>query len=482
MDFIKNSVLVLCLFFLFGCLQFGESKIGLKKFDLKKVTFDQNTYPVAILGGGGGGLTAAIYLSQANIPHILVEGEKPGGAIAMSHSVRNWPGEIDISGSNIAEKLKKHALNYGANILPQTVLDIDFSLWPYLITVKNLIDGKIKQIKALSCIIAMGATPNYLNIPGEKEYWGRGVSNCAVCDGTLYKDKIVAIIGGGDAAINEANYLSKIAKKVMIFVRREKLRTKGRVVKEVIERSNVEVITNTIVKKIRGDNKKINDIVTYNQNKKEENVVNIDGLFLAIGSTPNSKIFQEELDLDSNGYVIVNKDQETSRMGIFSVGDISDQIYRQLITSAGDGCKAALQVQKFLEHIGYEPEKSVEKIVEKEKVKFVVKIVDIESEREFKKILEENEKVFVDFFAPWCIPCQQMMPVVERLGKYFSDKVVFVKVDVSKLGVLARDYGVYNVPTFIFFKDGKKVEIIIGGRSFEDLKNIILRTFKIGIL
>ncbi|MFA5075202.1 MAG: FAD-dependent oxidoreductase, partial [Candidatus Babeliales bacterium] len=243
MDFMKNVVLILCLVFLLGCLKFSVDNNDLKAFDINQITLDNQTYPIVVLGGGIGGLTASIYLAQANVETFLIQGDLPGGALTMSQSVRNWPSEIDIPGKNLIQKIENQALKNGVKFINGQVESVDFSNWPYIINLKT--DDNKKTIKALSCIIAMGATPNFLNITGEKEYWGKGVSNCAICDGSLYKNKVVAIVGAGNAAITEGLYLADIAKKVYVFVRKDSLKVSGKFVDEFLSKPNVKILYNT---------------------------------------------------------------------------------------------------------------------------------------------------------------------------------------------------------------------------------------------
>ena len=482
MDFIKNSVLVICMLFLIGCLKFGVGQENLSAFDLNKVTFDQNTYPTVIIGGGIGGLTSAIYLSQAGLKSIVLEGSKPGGAITMSHSVRNWPGEIDISGTDLVEKIKKQAIANNVEIAQEEVTGVDFSMWPYKIKVKNVLSDKTRTIKALSCIISMGTTPNFLNIKGERNFWGRGVSGCAVCDGPLYKNKTVAIIGGGNAAIAEADYLSNIANKVFIIVRKEELRVGGKEVEKLLKKSNVQVLYNSEVKEIKGDKKSVKSISVYNNKDNKTTEVSIDGLFLAIGSTPNSRFFENQLEIDSSGYIVLKKDQETSKKGIFTIGDISDPIYKQAITAAGSGCQAALQTQSFLKKIGYEIGKSLQttKSADRQDDRIDKKVIEILNENEFEKVVMQSKlPVIVDFYTDWCIPCKKMTPIFENLANKFAGKIKFVKVNASKNSEIAHKMSITSVPTFIFIKNGKTVKQMSGTTSFEDFAAIVTKTFKI---
>ncbi|MFH1644013.1 MAG: thioredoxin [bacterium] len=507
---VRRFYFLLILAFLAGCLNFSD--IGTRvfsDFNLEHVEWNKNTYPVVILGGGIGGLTAGIYMAQSNIKTLILEGDKPGGALAQSHSVRNWPGKIDESGAEIIEEIKNHAIKSGAKVVAQKAVSVNFNVWPYEIETQDIATGNTEIIKALTCIIAMGATPNYLNVEGEQKYWGKGVTNCAICDGSLYKDKIVGVVGGGDAAIEEASYLSSLAKKVYIFVRRDEFRAMGKVKDEVIARSNVEVIFNTKISKIEGNSKKLTHVILHDSNTGNEKEFKLDGLFLAIGSKPNSEILKGQIDLDSKGYVKLVDDQETSKKGIYSVGDISDPKYKQAISSAGEGCVAALQAQDFLTEIGYDPakheplrdetlqvspqddrekpkkekkEKTAKKIEKTVKKEVISKdVIEITSDDQFKKeVLQSDVPVVVDFFATWCMPCQMMTPVMKKAAKDFDGSVKFVKVNIQgKAGSLANKYGVQGVPTFVFMEKGEEIDRIVGGRQEDQFVKSIKTSFGI---
>ncbi|MGD2169181.1 MAG: FAD-dependent oxidoreductase [Chlamydiota bacterium] len=305
---------------------------------------------VLILGGGVGGVSAAIYLARAGYKPIVIEGKNPGGLISQSHLVQNWPGEKEIAGYDLFIKLKEQAEACGAVFYSESVKSVDFSKRPFqIITTSTSKEDTEKKYLANSCIIAMGTTPNFLNVEGEKTYWGKGITNCAVCDGPLYIGKTVGIVGGSDSALTEAEYLSKLAKKVYIFVRKDKFRT---VEKEressVLAKDNVEVLFNTEVKKIVGDDARLQKVVVQDHGALKE--VQLDGLFLSIGSKPNTKIFQNQLKLDEIGYIALRPQeyQQTSVEGVYAVGDIVDPVFKQAITAAGDGARAALKVKGFL--------------------------------------------------------------------------------------------------------------------------------------
>ena len=485
MDFIKNAAIVLCLVFLIGCIKFGISQDELKAFNIEQVKFDQNTYPVVILGGGIGGLTSAVYSTQANFNTIVLQGETPGGALTLSPSVRNWPGEMEISGKDLLDKMQQQAIKNGAQILEQTVVDVDFSVWPYHITTKTVGNNaqKVNHIKALTCIIAIGTKPNLLNIPGEKEYFGKGISTCATCDGPLYKDKIVAVIGSGNAAITEANYLSNIAKKVFIILRSDKFKASEKSVNQTISKPNIEVIFDTQIQKIVGNNQKATNVTTYNAKTKKQQNIELDGIFLAVGHKPNSKLFKDELDVDSDGYIVLKNIQETSKTGVFAAGDITNSEYKQAITSAGDSCKAALQAQNFLKKIGYKVEKKVESQKEEKPViketpvieeKPKITVHEILNESEFEKLVLNNKKpVVLDIYASWCMPCKAMAPIFKQLAQNFYPQIEFFKINIESNENLAQKLQIQSVPTFIFMQNGKEADRIVGGRNYEGFKELI---------
>lgn len=481
MNSVKNLTLVLCLFFLVGCVGFSSSSNDLKHFNLDNTEIDENVYPVVVIGGGVGGLTAGMYMGQANIKNLLIQGKTPGGVITMSHSVCNWPGEKNISGIKLAEKIQEHAKSSGADILDAKVTKVDFSVWPYVIRTKKGSE-KSKIIKALSCIIATGSKPVLLNITGEQKYFGRGVSQCATCDGPFYKNKTVAVIGGGNTAITDASYLSNIAKKVYLIVRRNKLRAVGKIVNEIVAKPNIEILYNTNVKEVVGDNEKVVGLKIYNNQNDKTSDLAVDGMFLAIGAVPNSKLFKNKLEMDKKGYITLKNGQETSKSGVFVVGDVCEPEYKQLVIAAGQGAKAAMQTQKFLEDIGYDVnkfEKANKPVIVKEdevKEKFghTIEITDVD---QFKKeVLDYNGNVVVDFYASWCYPCKMMMPIIKKMAQDLPD-IKFVKADVSEIDSLGAIWAVRGVPTFIFFKDGKNIHRFSGGRDEVTFKAMIAEKF-----
>jgi thioredoxin reductase (NADPH) len=432
---------------------------------------------VTILGSGVGALTSAIYLQRAGINTLVIEGRNPGGAIAQSPLVHNWPGEIAIDGQTLVDKIRKQALYNGAKIVSEEVISVDFSKQPLTITTRNVFDkDKIRTFKSRACIIATGSNPKLLGVPGEsgeKGYWTRGVYSCAVCDGALYKDKVVAVIGGGDSAITEANYLSNIAKKVYIVLRSDKFRTvENRRKDELVKKPNVEILYNTKINEIQGDGNKVTHLKLSTAKQ-----LPIDGIFVAIGATPNSSIFQGQIDLeDETGYIISKTGQQTSANGVFAIGDVVDKVYKQAISAAGDGAKAAIQVEAYLSSSGQHP--SAQPSSPKQEVILTIKnpIEDelgeiTTKEAFFDAIGKDGQPVVFDFYSPYCAPCRQLLPILEEAAETYQGKIRFYKINVSEFTDLASSYNISSVPTVLIFDANGK--IVGQATGLEDITNLL---------
>ncbi|OGN65383.1 MAG: hypothetical protein A3E80_04200, partial [Chlamydiae bacterium RIFCSPHIGHO2_12_FULL_49_9] len=412
---------------------------------------EEAAYPVVIIGGGIGGLTSSLYLARAGLEPLVLEGSTPGGLLTQSHSVQNWPGEMEIEGAKLTERVRLQAHANGALFQEAEVVAVDFSKRPFALTVRSL-DGSetVQTIKAETCIIATGTRPNFLGIPGEKEYWGKGVTNCAVCDGSLYAGKSVAVVGGGDAAVLEALYLSNIAKDVTVLVRKNSFKgIEEKRIEALRARPNVKILYNTTVQEVKGDGQKISQIVLKGETKRTYSFA-VDGLFLAIGSKPNTALFKNVLELDSQGYIVLKKDQETSIEGVYAVGDIVDPVYKQAISAAGDGAKAALQAQQF---IGDSSKGIVAKnrsVKQKIEEGLASEVVEISSAAQFEKEIKESKvPVVVDFYATWCRPCKKISPIIESSAGQLNGKIKFLKVNVDKVLDLSNEYQIRSMPTVL---------------------------------
>lgn len=300
-----------------------------------------------IIGSGPAGYTSAIYTSRANLNPVLYEGMQPGGQLTTTSEIENFPGYPEgIDGTEMMSQLKAQALRFGADIRSEIITKVDLSNRPFICESET---GKI--LEAETIIIATGASAKYLGLPDEVKYRGMGVSACATCDGFFYRKKIVAVVGGGDTACEEALYLSNLAKKVFLIVRKDYLRASKVMQQRVFDKENIEVLFNTNTVGLFGeDGVEGAKLVRFKDTDKEEYFdIDIDGFFLGIGHKPNTDLFKEWIELDEHGYIKVKENtSHTNIEGVFAAGDVADPRYRQAITAAGMGCKAALDVEKFL--------------------------------------------------------------------------------------------------------------------------------------
>ncbi|MFK2658844.1 thioredoxin-disulfide reductase [Bacteroides fragilis] len=304
-----------------------------------------------IIGSGPAGYTAAIYAGRANLSPVLYEGIQPGGQLTTTTDVENFPGYPQgISGPQLMEDLRTQAERFGADIRFGIATASDLGQAPYKIT----IDGE-KVIEADSLIIATGATAKYLGLDDEKKYAGMGVSACATCDGFFYRKKVVAVVGGGDTACEEAIYLAGLASKVYLVVRKPYLRASKIMQERVRKHDKIEVLFEHNVVGLFGENgvEGMNLVKRWEEPDEERYSLPIDGFFLAIGHKPNSDIFKPYLDTDEVGYITTDGDSSRTKVpGVFAAGDVADPHYRQAITAAGSGCKAAIEAERYLSEKG----------------------------------------------------------------------------------------------------------------------------------
>ena len=300
-----------------------------------------------IIGSGPAGYTAAIYASRANLNPVLYEGIQPGGQLTTTTDIENFPGYPEgISGVEMMEDLRKQALRFGADIRSGIATASDLSKSPYKIT----IDGE-KIVETDALIICTGATAKYLGLPDETKYAGQGVSACATCDGFFYRKKIVAVVGGGDTACEEAVYLAGLASKVYMIVRKDHLRASSIMQEKVMNQANIEILFKHNTLGLFGENGVEGVHLIKNQGEPDEEKVDIaiDGFFLAIGHNPNSEIFKPYLETDEQGYIkTIPGSPKTNIPGVFAAGDVADPHYKQAITAAASGCMAAIETEKYL--------------------------------------------------------------------------------------------------------------------------------------
>lgn len=302
---------------------------------------------VLIIGSGPAGYTAGIYASRANLQPVIYEGDQPGGQLTQTTEIENFPGyPKGIQGVEMMDEIKEQAIRFGSDIRSRSIASVDFSSRPF-----RCVDDRGDVIIADTVIVSTGASAKYLGLPDEEKYRGLGVSACATCDGFFYRKKNVAVVGGGDTACEEALYLSTLASKVYLIVRRGVLRASEVMKSRVRERENIEILFHCNTLGLFGEDGVEGAHIVRNAGTPEEEKfdIAIDGFFLAIGHTPNTTIFRGQLELDDEGYIKVDgASTRTSVPGVFAAGDCADPVYRQAIAAAGTGCRAALDAERFL--------------------------------------------------------------------------------------------------------------------------------------
>ncbi len=301
-------------------------------------------YDVVIVGGGPGGLTAGIYAMRAALKTILVEKAVAGGQVALSDGVENYPGFESITGYELSQKFLQHAQSYGIEFVQEEVVGVEPGLDFH--TVK-LADGNV--LKTHTVILATGGSPRKLEVPGEDEYYGKGVSYCGVCDGFFFRDKTVVVVGGGDTAAEEALYLAKLAKQVYLVHRRDALRASMILQQRVKDECKIEVLWNTIVTEIKADDAGVNAVSLQDTQTGEPRELITDGVFIFIGFVPNNKLVPAGIKMNADGYVVTNEKCETNMPGIYVVGDLREKYAKQIVVAAADGCTAALVAAHYVE-------------------------------------------------------------------------------------------------------------------------------------
>jgi len=307
---------------------------------------EEKHYDIVVVGAGPGGLTAGLYGARARRKTVCLEKYIPGGQIANTEEVEDYPGFEHISGSDLAMKMADHAKKFGLEIESEEVEEI-------------YVDGDERVVKCASgvlyrakaVILSTGGSPVYLNVPGEKEYSGKGVSYCAICDGAFFKDQVIAIAGGGDAAVEEGSFLTKFGSKVYIIHRRDELRAQKIIQKRAFENKKIEFVWDTVIESINGDDKKVRNLSLKNVKTGDKSTLDVGAIFVFIGFHPNSSITREALRKDKGGYIITDEKMETSIKGIFACGDVRAQLVRQITNAVGDGTTAAVAAEKYIEEL-----------------------------------------------------------------------------------------------------------------------------------
>lgn len=302
---------------------------------------------VVIIGSGPAGLTAALYTARANLNPLVIEGLSAGGQLMLTTMVENWPGHRDgIMGPELINELRAQAQRFGAETTIGDVKAVDLSRRPFLLTTSE------GEIAAKALIVATGASARLLGLESEARLMGHGVTTCATCDGYFYRGRPVAVIGGGDSAVEEAVFLTKFASKVTVIHRRDKLRASKIMQDKAFANPKIEFLWNSVVDEVLdGGTREVTGLVVRDVSTGERHTLQVDGMFVAIGHTPNTNLFRGQLTMDENGYLVTHKGSRTNVPGVFAAGDVQDPVYRQAITAAGSGCMAAIDAERFLDGV-----------------------------------------------------------------------------------------------------------------------------------
>jgi len=422
---------------------------------------------VVIIGSGPAGYTAAIYAARANLKPFMFEGYQagglPGGQLMTTTEVENFPGFPDgITGPQLMDRMKAQAIRWGAELVTEDVTSVDFSQRPFVIRSEE------REVQAHSVIIATGATAKRLGLPCEHEFWSRGISACAICDGAtpIFRQAELAVIGGGDSAAEEAVYLTKYGSHVHLLVRGDKMRASKAMQDRVLSNSKITVHWNTEAIDVFGDETHMNGIKIRNTQTGEEGSLEVRGLFYAIGHTPNTSLFQGQIELDDVGYIVTRNDVETTVEGVYACGDVQDHEYRQAITAAGSGCQAAMLAERWLSinglaqefHQAEEAEKPVEaahhKTEEEEAAEFDLARTRHEGGYALRKLYHESDRlIMVKYASPTCGPCHTLKPILSKIVDEFDGQIHYVEIDIEQDPDIAESAGVVGTPTVQLFRD-----------------------------
>ena len=423
---------------------------------------------VIIVGSGPAGYTAAVYAARANLAPLVFEGSvTAGGALMNTTDVENFPGFRDgIMGPELMDNMRAQAERFGAELVTDDVVAMDLDG-----EIKTVTDSAGNEHRARAVILAMGSGYRKLGLPNEDRLSGHGVSWCATCDGFFFRDQHIAVVGGGDSAVEEATFLSRFASKVTLIHRRDELRASKIMQERAFADPKIEFAWNSEVAEIHGDDK-LTGVTLRDTVTGETRHLDVTGLFIAIGHDPRSELIKGQVKLDDEGYVLV--DHPTTRTnlpGVFASGDLVDHHYRQAVTAAGTGCAAALDAERYLaalDHAASTAGSSDPTAREEQPVANMQAVTDADFETQ---VLKSDKPVLVDFWAEWCGPCRQVAPILDEIQAAHGDKITFVKMNVDENPVTPAQYRVTGIPTLNVYKDGEVVKQIVGAKPKAALLN-----------
>lgn len=433
----------------------------------------KNIAPIAIIGSGPTGLSAGLYGARSGIPTYIFTGPKPGGLIIDTRSIENWPGVPKMSGKSAIDLLRKQTEGFGACIVPKTIIKVDFSQWPFILSTQ---DGE--KIAALSVIIATGAVPRKLGVKGENVYWNKGILSCALCDAPLSKGQQTVVIGDDDLAIERVFQLAPYASAIELLVPGPQLNASYHLQEKLRELPQLHISYNTKVKKVLGNGKRVTDLLLRNTQSKKETLFKTRWVYLSVGFEPDSTLFKHILKLTPTGYIKADcETQKTSIPGIFAAGAVvSEGRKNQVSLVTAQGIKAALSAIDFVRKLG--PDSKTKPIIEKILYKPVIpengdeKKICINNQKEFKeKVLESKRTVLLYLFDPACAHCSKTKPNVIEVANDKPERVYLL--DMTQVPDIAAEYKVSHVPSYILFKDGKEIARASGPMSKKKIEQFL---------
>lgn len=448
---------------------------------------EQTVENLVIIGSGPAGYTAAIYAGRANLKPIVFEGYQmggiPGGQLMTTTEVENFPGFPEgITGPELMDRMKAQAVRWGAQLYTEDVISVDLSQRPFIVRSED------REIQTHTIVIATGATAKRLHLPSEEKYWNLGISACAICDGAtpIFKNVELAVVGGGDTAAEEGVYLTKYGSRVHMLVRSSSMRASKAMQDRVLNNPKITVHWNTEPVDVYG-NGKLEGIQLRNTQTGAESNLPVNGLFYAIGHTPNTVLFQGQLELDQIGYIVPKHGSvETSVEGVYAVGDVQDHEFRQAITAAGSGCMGAMLAERWLSangltqefHQTEESEKPAA-VAETPKVRETSENFDIKETRHeggyaLRKLFHDSDRlIVVKYSSPTCGPCHSLKPILSKVVDEFDGKIHYVEIDIEEDPEIAENAGIVGTPTIQYFKDKALVTELKGVKPKSQYRELI---------
>mmetsp|Transcript_7943 Transcript_7943/g.19483 ORF Transcript_7943/g.19483 Transcript_7943/m.19483 type:complete len:557 (+) Transcript_7943:200-1870(+) len=449
---------------------------------------------VVIIGSGPAGFTAAIYAARANLRPLVFEGFRmggsPGGQLMTTTEVENFPGFPEgITGPALMDRMRAQAKRWGSEMLTEDVTNVDLSTRPFVVKSEE------RTVRANTIILATGATAKRLGIPKEEEFWSRGISACAICDGAspIFKNKQVAVVGGGDTALEEAVYLTKYASHVHVLVRSGKMRASKAMQDRVLNHDSISVYFDTeVVDAIKGGNGQLSGLELRNTKNNELKKLSVRGLFYGIGHQPNSDIVKGQVELDEAGYVKIFESSMTNVEGVFAAGDLHDTEWRQAITAAGSGCQAAIAAERYLVEKNLLREyrttgtdsnattgETEETLIPDDAETFDISETKHRGQYALRRLYHESDRVLaVLYTSPTCGPCRSLKPILGKLVDEFSDRMHYVEIDIVKDPDVAEAAGVTGTPTVQFFKDKSMLKIVSGVKMKSEYRQVVQKALE----